>query len=145
MTLSDEEFHGTTALVGSLNFFHFGTEQLGSVLWELRNNFVWLFVCLLYLLWIFRKDHNGWQRHRPCQGSSNGLASTCAHCSLRSHFRKLSKAKTNTNTKSDWPDMILVQNFTQPDFQAKSFTPQVFLQINSVNASNINDLGFFWL
>ena len=40
VTLSDEEFHGTTALVGSLNFFHFGTEQLGSVLWELRNNFV---------------------------------------------------------------------------------------------------------
>ena len=37
---SDEEFHGTTPLVGSLNFFHFGTEQLGSVLWELRNNFV---------------------------------------------------------------------------------------------------------
>ena len=49
-------------------------------------------------------------------------------------------------------DMIFVQNFTQPDFQAKSFTPQkcvicdsFFLRINSVNASNINNLGIFWL
>ena len=36
-------------------------------------------------------------------------------------------------------DMIFVQNFAQPDFQAKSFTPR----INSVNASNINNLGIF--
>ena len=24
----------------------------------------------------------------------------------------------------DWPDMEFVKNFTQPDFQAKNFTPQ---------------------
>ena len=44
---------------------------------------------------------------------------------------------------SEEPDMIFVQNSTQPDFQAKSFTPQkcvicdIFSQINSINASNI--------
>ena len=49
-----------------------------------------------------------------------------------------------------WLHMIFVQNFTQPGFQAKSFTPQkcvilpqFFLQINSVNASNINNLWHF--
>ena len=49
-------------------------------------------------------------------------------------------------------DMEFVKNFTHPDFQAKSFTPQkcvicdsFFSQINSVNASNINNLGIFWL
>ena len=48
-------------------------------------------------------------------------------------------------------DMIFVKNFTQPDFQAKSFTPQqciicdIFLQIDSVNASNINNLVIFRL
>ena len=48
-------------------------------------------------------------------------------------------------------DMIFVKNFTQPDFQAKNFTLRkwvicdiFFLQINSVNASNINNLGIFW-
>ena len=43
------------------------------------------------------------------------------------------------------PDMIFVQRFTQPDFQAKSFTPQTtfFSQIYSVNASTINCLGIF--
>jgi len=50
------------------------------------------------------------------------------------------------------PDMEFVKNFTHPDFQAKSFTPQkcvicdsFFSQINSVNASNINNFGIFWL
>ena len=48
-------------------------------------------------------------------------------------------------------DMEIVKNFTHPDFQAKSFTPQKcvicdsFSQINSVNASNINNLGIFGL
>ena len=48
-------------------------------------------------------------------------------------------------------DVIFVQNFTQPDFQAKSLTPQkwvicdIFLRINSVNVLNINDLVIFWL
>ena len=48
-------------------------------------------------------------------------------------------------------DMEFVRNFTQPDFPAKSFTPQkcviatFFWQINSVNAPNINNLGIFWL
>ena len=49
---------------------------------------------------------------------------------------------------SEEPDMIFVQNSTQPDFQFyTSFTPQkcvicdIFSQINSVNASNINNLG----
>ena len=47
-------------------------------------------------------------------------------------------------------DMIFVQNFTQPDFQAKSFTPQKcvicdnFSQINSLNASNTENLGIFF-
>ena len=47
--------------------------------------------------------------------------------------------------------MEIVKNFTHPDFQAKSFTPQKcvicdsFSRINSVNASNINNLGIFWL
>ena len=47
----------------------------------------------------------------------------------------------------DGADMEFVKNFTHPDFQAKNFTPQkrvncdIFLQINSVNASNINNLG----
>ena len=45
--------------------------------------------------------------------------------------------------------MIFVKNFVQPDFQAKSFTLQKCviceknLQINDVNASNINHLGIF--
>ena len=46
--------------------------------------------------------------------------------------------------------MEFVKNFTHPEFQAKSFTPQkcvicdiFFSQINSVNASNINNLGIF--
>ena len=50
------------------------------------------------------------------------------------------------------PDMEFVKNFTHQDVQAKSFTPQkcvicdsFFSQINSVNASNINNLGIFWL
>ena len=49
------------------------------------------------------------------------------------------------------PDMKFVKNFTRPDFQAKSFTPQkcvicnISSQINSVNASNINNFGIFWL
>ena len=48
-------------------------------------------------------------------------------------------------------DMIFVKNFTQPDFQAKNFTLRkwvtcdIFSQINSVNASNINNLRIFWL
>ena len=39
-------------------------------------------------------------------------------------------------------DMNFVKNFTQPDFQAKSFTyfATFFSQINRVNASNINNL-----
>ena len=49
-------------------------------------------------------------------------------------------------------DMIFVKNFTQPDFQAKRFTPQkcvicysfFFSQINSVNASNINSFRIFY-
>ena len=46
-------------------------------------------------------------------------------------------------------DMIFVKNFTQPDFQAKNFTLRkcvicdIFSQINSINASNINHLGIF--
>ena len=35
--LSDEGSHGTAALVGSLAFFHFGTEQ-GS---QLKNRHAW--------------------------------------------------------------------------------------------------------
>ena len=42
------------------------------------------------------------------------------------------KCKYDKNT-----DMEFVKNFTHPDFQAKSF--------NSVSASNINNLGIFWL
>ena len=45
-------------------------------------------------------------------------------------------------------DMEFVKNFTHTDFRAKSFTPQkcvicdsFFSQINSVNASNIKNLG----
>ena len=53
---------------------------------------------------------------------------------------------------NSFSNMEFVKNFTHPDFQAKSFTPQkcvicdiFFSQINSVNASNINNLGIFWL
>ena len=45
-------------------------------------------------------------------------------------------------------DMEFVKNFTHPDFQAKSLhrkSATVFSRTNSVNASNINNLGIFWL
>ena len=54
-----------------------------------------------------------------------------------------------TYSMISYPDMEFVKNFTQPDFQAKNFTPQkcvncdIFSRINSVNASNINNLGIF--
>ena len=55
-------------------------------------------------------------------------------------------------TEKGGSDMEFVKNFTHPDFQAKSFTPQkcvicdsFFSQINSVNASNIDNLVNFWL
>ena len=46
-------------------------------------------------------------------------------------------------------DMIIGQNFTLPDFQAKNFTPQKWViceivsQINGVPALNINIWAFF--
>ena len=54
------------------------------------------------------------------------------------------------STFNDYADMIFVQNFLPPDFQAKYFTPEkclgcdIFSRINRVNASYINNSGIFW-
>ena len=69
------------------------------------------------------------------------------------HFAHSTIIVTGKESKATLlPDMEFVKNFTHQDVQAKSFTPQkcvicdsFFSQINSVNASNINNLGIFWL
>ena len=47
-------------------------------------------------------------------------------------------------SKVSSPDMIIVQNFTPPDLQAKSFT--VFQsRLNNLSPGNISNLGAFFL
>ena len=79
-----------------------------------------------------------------------GRHDTSSHSRQMRNSQK-SPVSIKTNSTPCDPDMIFVKKFTQPDFQAKSFTLQKcviydnFSQNNGVNDSNIDKLVIFWL